>query len=45
MLTGSFNWTGDANNNNDENLIVINNQTWAAAYEQEFQTIWAKASS
>jgi phospholipase D len=40
VLTGSFNWSNAANNTNRENLIIINSQTWAAAYEQNFQQNW-----
>jgi phosphatidylserine/phosphatidylglycerophosphate/cardiolipin synthase-like enzyme len=40
ILTGSFNWTNDANSNNDENLAVLDSQTWATAYDQQFQAIW-----
>jgi phosphatidylserine/phosphatidylglycerophosphate/cardiolipin synthase-like enzyme len=40
VITGSFNWSANANQNNRENLVVINSTTWAAAYEQNFQQIW-----
>jgi phosphatidylserine/phosphatidylglycerophosphate/cardiolipin synthase-like enzyme len=40
IITGSFNWTQDANSNNDENLLILNSQTLGAAYEQEFQVVW-----
>jgi len=40
IITGSFNWTQDANSNNDENLLILNSQTLGVAYEQEFQTVW-----
>jgi len=40
IVTGSFNWTQDANSNNDENLLILNSQILGAAYEQEFQTVW-----
>ena len=40
VITGSFNYTADSNYNNDENLVVLDSQALAAAYEQEFQTIW-----
>ena len=44
VLTGSFNWTNDANSNNDENLLVLDNRTTAALYEQEFQLVWNAAA-
>ena len=40
VLTGSFNWTGTAENNNNENLIVIHSVEVASRYESEFQRIW-----
>jgi phosphatidylserine/phosphatidylglycerophosphate/cardiolipin synthase-like enzyme len=40
IITGSFNWSSNANLNNRENLVVIDSTTWAAAYEQNFQQIW-----
>ena len=40
IITGSFNWSTEANLHDRENLIVINSTTWAAAYEQNFQEIW-----
>jgi phosphatidylserine/phosphatidylglycerophosphate/cardiolipin synthase-like enzyme len=44
ILTGSFNWSQNANSNNDENLIVLRDQAWAQAYEAEFTLIWNKAA-
>jgi phospholipase D len=41
ILTGSFNWSDAANKTNRENLIVLDSNTWASAYEQNFQQIWA----
>jgi len=40
IITGSFNWSQAANEENRENLLVIDNQAWATAYEQQFQLIW-----
>lgn len=40
IITGSFNWSQAANQENRENLIVIDGQTWAQDYEQQFQQIW-----
>ena len=44
-ISGSHNWSQAANQNNDETLIVINNQTLSQHFEREFQrlsqsTIW-----
>ncbi len=40
IITGSFNWSQAANEENRENLLVLDSQTWAAAYEQQFQNIY-----
>jgi len=40
VITGSFNWTNSAENNNNENLIVIRSVDVASIYESEFQDIW-----
>jgi phosphatidylserine/phosphatidylglycerophosphate/cardiolipin synthase-like enzyme len=40
VITGSFNWSQDANQNNDENLLIIDSPNLAAQYEQEFQVVW-----
>ena len=39
-LTGSYNWTGNANKINEENLIVIDSEKVAKQYEKEFQNLW-----
>jgi mitochondrial cardiolipin hydrolase len=44
IITGSFNWTKSANENNDENLVVLDSQTWASVYEQQFQQIWTTSA-
>jgi phosphatidylserine/phosphatidylglycerophosphate/cardiolipin synthase-like enzyme len=44
ILTGSFNWSDAANKTNRENLIILDSETWAAAYEQNFQQIWAAST-
>jgi len=44
IITGSFNWSQAGNQENNENLIVIDNSSWAAAYEQQFQLIYNAAS-
>jgi phosphatidylserine/phosphatidylglycerophosphate/cardiolipin synthase-like enzyme len=40
IITGSFNWSADANQRNRENLIVLDSQTVGSAYEQNFQQNW-----
>jgi phosphatidylserine/phosphatidylglycerophosphate/cardiolipin synthase-like enzyme len=44
IVTGSFNWSNDANTINRENLVILDSQAWAAAYEQQFQLTWAASS-
>ena len=44
IITGSFNWSQAGNQENNENLIVIDSSSWAAAYEQQFQLIYNAAS-
>lgn len=41
LLTGSFNWTSEANSKNRENLIVIDSSAIAAVYEADFQRNYA----
>jgi phospholipase D len=43
VLTGSFNWTDTAENNNNENLIVISSADIASRYDSEFQRIWSQS--
>ena len=40
VLTGSFNWSTNAQENNNENLIVIQSTSAANAFDNNFQTIW-----
>lgn len=40
VITGSFNFTKNAAENNNENLLIIHDPTLAAAYQTEFETIW-----
>ncbi|MEM3081121.1 MAG: phospholipase D family protein [Nitrososphaerota archaeon] len=42
VLTGSYNWSAAAENDNDENLIIIEDPSVAAAYEAEFQRVWGQ---
>ena len=40
VITGSYNWTGSAENENDENLLVIRSANISNTYEKEFDRIW-----
>ncbi|MCL2879144.1 MAG: phospholipase D-like domain-containing protein [Treponema sp.] len=44
VITGSYNWTTNATTNNDENMLVITSPDTAAAYNTEFEKIWAHAT-
>ncbi len=41
VITGSFNFTWSADTENDENVLVIHSPGVAAAYEQEYQKLYA----
>jgi len=40
VLAGSFNWSENAEENNNENLIIIRGVYVAEIYEEEFEEIW-----
>ncbi len=40
VLTGSYNYTKEADTRNDENLIVIVSRSVARAYDGEFEEMW-----
>ena len=44
VITGSFNFSNNATDNNDENVIIIDNPEIAALYMQEFGRVWSIAS-
>jgi phosphatidylserine/phosphatidylglycerophosphate/cardiolipin synthase-like enzyme len=43
VLTGSYNWSSQAENENNEDLVVITSDNVASIYESEFQKIWNAA--
>jgi phosphatidylserine/phosphatidylglycerophosphate/cardiolipin synthase-like enzyme len=43
VVTGSFNFSANADEGNDENVIIINNAEIAAEYLKEFDRRWAEA--
>jgi len=43
VATGSYNWTTNATENNDENLIIITSVATAETYNKEFNRIWESA--
>jgi len=44
VITGSANFSNNADNFNDENLIILANEDIARAYQQEFDRRWFEAS-
>ena len=40
VVTGSFNWTDQAVNHNQENLLFIENKELANKYSNEFEKLW-----
>ena len=45
LVTGSFNFSENADSSNDENVIIITSTELAAEYLQEFERRWAEADS
>ena len=43
VITGSYNWTVSAEDDNAENCLLIDDATTAAAYAANFETRWAVA--
>lgn len=43
VITGSYNFSNNAEHNNDENTLIIHNQAIAAEYLAEFQQIYASS--
>jgi phosphatidylserine/phosphatidylglycerophosphate/cardiolipin synthase-like enzyme len=42
MLTGSYNWTRGAADNNEENLILSNDRRLLTAFKGEFERLWTR---
>ncbi len=40
VITGSFNFSANAQKNNDENYIIIQSPDLAAQYQKRFKTLW-----
>jgi len=40
VITGSLNFTNNADESNNENVIIIDNADIGQLYEQEFQRVW-----
>jgi cardiolipin hydrolase len=44
VLTGSYNWTLESEEENYENLLILRESSQVELYCQEFEALWAKAS-
>ncbi|MCE7981558.1 MAG: hypothetical protein DYG89_10220 [Caldilinea sp. CFX5] len=45
VIFGSFNFSASANRNNDENLLVVHDPTFAGYFIKEFEARWAEATT
>lgn len=45
ILTGSFNFSANATQSNDENMVIIQDRVLAAQYIAEFERRWAEATT
>jgi|SRR5579863_4899591 len=43
VLTGSYNWTRESEDDNHDNLVVLRDPEIAKAYRQEFEALWKDA--
>ena len=40
VLTGSYNWTPESEEQNYENLLVLREPAQVEAYQREFEALW-----
>lgn len=45
LITGSHNWSNNAENNSDENTLIIYDETVANIYLQEFEKRWSELNT
>jgi phosphatidylserine/phosphatidylglycerophosphate/cardiolipin synthase-like enzyme len=45
VITGSYNFTGSAEKDNDENLVIVDDPELAHAYLEEFERVYAQAQA
>lgn len=43
VILGSFNFSGNANNNNDENILIVHDPEFASYFVDEFAAVWQEA--
>jgi phosphatidylserine/phosphatidylglycerophosphate/cardiolipin synthase-like enzyme len=44
VLTGSYNWTHESEDENQENLLILRDKYSVEAYTEEFEALWAGAA-
>jgi phosphatidylserine/phosphatidylglycerophosphate/cardiolipin synthase-like enzyme len=44
VLTGSYNWTHESEEENQENLVILRDAYSVEAYTQEFEALWVGAA-
>jgi mitochondrial cardiolipin hydrolase len=44
VLTGSYNWTNESEEDNHENLLILREPAVVEIYRAEFERLWAEAS-
>ncbi len=43
VIFGSFNFSANANDSNDENVVIVHDAQFASYFEEEFNWVWAEA--
>lgn len=43
VLFGSFNFSNSANDDNDENIVIVHDPTFASYFVEEFNAVWSEA--
>ncbi|MBZ5513390.1 MAG: FAM83 family protein [Acidobacteriia bacterium] len=43
LVTGSYNWTIESEEQNCEDLVILRDSTQAGVYQQEFEALWAES--
>ncbi|MEM8857321.1 MAG: phospholipase D-like domain-containing protein [Chloroflexota bacterium] len=43
VILGSYNFTGNANDNNDENILIVHDEEFASFFVEEFNAVWNEA--
>ncbi|MCB8921245.1 MAG: hypothetical protein H6662_06655 [Ardenticatenaceae bacterium] len=45
VVFGSYNFTANANDSNDENVVIVHDPTFASYFVEEFQAVWDEAKN